>query len=296
MNRVHVSRRRFLFGLAGLAGAAVLATGYGRYIEPTWVQVEAIPLRIPRLPAHLAGKRFAQISDLHIGAYFTVEELAQVVARVNNLGVDFLMLTGDFVTTRARERAAQTRARLAAAESLIEPLRQIAIPAVAVIGNHDLWGGVAPIEKMLSEARVTLLRNRGVEIEAGCWLAGVDDIWSGRPNLKGALNGAPANGINLLMAHEPDFFDTVVAQNAPVAAQFSGHSHGGQVRLPTLRSGPEGLYSFAPIVPRYSERYPIGLRHVAGRIVYTNRGLGCWPVPYRINCQPEISVFELQSL
>ncbi len=295
MKDIRMSRRRFLFGLVGLTGAAALTLGYGRYVETAWVRAETVPLPIPGLPAHLAGKRFAQISDLHVGAFFTVEELAQVIARVNNLGVDFLMLTGDFVTATGRNRAAQTRARLAAADSLIEPLRQIAIPAFAVIGNHDLWGGVTPIEKMLAEARVTLLRNQGVEVDAGLWLAGVDDIWSGRPNMKAALSGGPTSAVNLLMAHEPDYFDTVLAHNAPVAAQFSGHSHGGQVRLPSLRPGPEGLYSFAPILPTYSERYPIGLRRAAGRMVYTNRGLGCWPMPYRLNCPPEISVFELHG-
>lgn len=291
-----MSRRRFLFGLAGMVGAAALATGYGRYVEPTWVQLDTISLHIPHLPAPLVGKRFAQISDLHVGAFFSVEELSQVVARINNLGVDFVMLTGDFVTAPVRERAAQARARIVAARSLIEPLRAIAIPAFAVIGNHDLWGGVAPIEKMLAEARVMLLRNSGVEVDAGCWLAGVDDIWSGRPDLKSALSASPTAALNLLMAHEPDYFDAVLTQSAPVAVQFSGHSHGGQVRLPTLRPDPGGLYSFAPILPTYSERYPIGLRHVAGRYVYTNRGLGCWPMPYRINCPPEISVFELQPL
>jgi hypothetical protein len=291
-----MSRRRFLFGLAGLAGAAALTAGYGRYVEPSWVQVDRVALPIPHLPPHLAGKRFAQISDLHIGAFFTIEQLADVFARIDTLGVDFVMLTGDFVTARVRERAAQTRARLAAADSLIEPLRQAPAPAFAVIGNHDLWGGVAPIEKMLAEAQVTLLRNRGVEVDAGLWLAGVDDIWSGRPDLRGALSASPTDAINMLMAHEPDYFDTVLAQDAPVAAQFSGHSHGGQVRLPSLHAGPGGLYSFAPIVPLYSERYPIGLHQTAGRWVYTNRGLGCWPVPYRINCPPEVTVFELQPL
>ncbi len=86
------------------------------------------------------------------------------------------------------------------------------------------------------------------------------------------------------MAHEPDYFDQVIAADAPVSVQFSGHSHGGQVRLPGIG---------APVLPYLGEKYPIGLRRVGDRQVYTNRGLGVWPLPYRFNCRPEITLFTL---
>jgi uncharacterized protein len=97
----------------------------------------------------------------------------------------------------------------------------------------------------------------------------------------------------LLLAHEPDFFDLVVQRQAPVAVQLSGHSHGGQVRLPRLIPGDDGLHSYAPLLPRFGRRYPIGLRAVGRQQVYTNRGLGVWPLPYRFNCRPEITHFTL---
>lgn len=97
------------------------------------------------------------------------------------------------------------------------------------------------------------------------------------------------------MSHSPDYFDNVIQRNAPIAVQFSGHTHGGQVRLPRPTPGPDGLFSYALIVPEYGKRYPIGLRRVGERIVYTNRGLGSWPIPYRFNCPPEITVFTLQQ-
>jgi len=67
------------------------------------------------------------------------------------------------------------------------------------------------------------------------------------------------------------------------------------VRLPTPFPGADGLFTTAPVLPTYGERYPIGLRQINGRYVYTNRGLGCWPVPFRINCPPEITVFTLEQ-
>jgi predicted MPP superfamily phosphohydrolase len=278
-----------LQGLAALTGSVALGVGYARYVEPHWVDVEYVPVPVPDLPAGLEGRRFAQLSDIHLGAYFTSEQLLETVEHVNRLGVEWLMLTGDYATPRSRRR---TNLDTAAA-GLVEPLRKAEMPVYAAIGNHDIWGDIDIILRYLGESGATVLRNSGVETAAGLWLAAVDDVWSGTPALEHALRDAPHRSVNILMAHEPDYFDYVVAQDAPVVAQFSGHSHGGQVRIPTVTPGAGGLYSYAPIVPAYSERYPIGLHRQGNRMVYTNRGLGCWPVPYRINCRPEITVYEL---
>ncbi len=294
--RRNVTRRRFLQGTATLAGAVALGVAYGRYVEPHWLDVEHVAIPVPGLPAALEGRRFAQISDIHLGAYFTSVQLLESIEQVNRLGVEWLLLTGDYATPRSRRRSAQHQRDLdAAAAGLVEPLRQAQMPVYSAIGNHDIWGDIDIITRYLAESNTTLLRNSGVELAPGLWLGAVDDVWSGRPDLVAALRDAPGNSVNMLMAHEPDYFDTLLARDAPVVALLSGHSHGGQVRLPTLTPMAGGLYSFAPIVPDYSVRYPIGLHRAGNRMVYTNRGLGCWPVPYRINCRPEITVYELQT-
>ena len=249
----------------------------------------------PNLPGRLAGTRLAQLSDLHLGAYFTPGRLVEAIEHVNRLDVSLLMMTGDFVSVRERNALPRDPQYVAATASLIEPLRAARVPLYACIGNHDLWGGLAPVERALAEAQVTVLRNAATEVAAGLWLAGVDDVWSGNPDLRAALRDVPEGGVNLLMAHEPDYFDSVLAMDAPVAVQFSGHTHGGQVRLPTLRPGPDGLYSYAPVVPHLGDHYPIGLRRIGERTVYTNRGIGAWPFPIRVNCPPEITVFTLQA-
>ena len=290
-----ISRRGLLWAVAGALSTAVAGTGYAHFAEPHLVQIDPITLSIPNLPAALAGKRIAQISDIHVGAYFTPEQAADAIARVNRLDVDFLMLTGDFATVRERDRTKRALLRKQALQSLIEPLRQATMPMYAVTGNHDHWGSLEPVASMLQEAGVTLLRNAAAPVGGGLWLAGVDDIWGGRPDLPAALRDVPAHATTLLMAHAPNYFDNVLQRNAPVAVQFSGHTHGGQVRLPRLTPGPDGLYTYAPIVPDFGERYPIGLRTVHGRSIYTNRGLGTWPIPFRFNCPPEITVFTLQG-
>lgn len=290
-----ISRRSLMWMIGGLLGTSVMGAGYARFIEPAYVQIDPITLTIAGLPAQLAGKRIAQISDIHIGAYFQPEGAAAAIQRVNQLGVDLLMLTGDFATVRERDHSQRSKLRMQALMSLVEPLRLAQMPMVAVSGNHDHWGGVDPVVRMLNEAGVRLLRNQAIPIDDGLWLAGVEDVWGGRPDLSAALRDVPAGATTLLMSHSPDYFDNVIQRNAPIVVQFSGHTHGGQVRLPRLTPGPDGLFSHALIIPEYGKRYPIGLRRVGDRIVYTNRGLGSWPIPYRFNCPPEITVFTLQQ-
>jgi len=289
-----LSHRSLMWMVGSLLSTSLVGAGYARVVKQPRARVDSITLAIAGLPARLAGKRIAQISDIHVGAYFTPEEAAAAIERVNQLEVDLLMLTGDFATVRERDRNRRAQLRTQALMSLVEPLRLARMPMVAVSGNHDHWGGLEPVARMMNAAGARLLRNEAAQIDDGLWLAGVEDLWGGRPDLGAALRDIPAGATTLLMAHSPDYFDNVIRRNAPVAAQFSGHTHGGQVRLPLPTPGPDGDYGYALIVPDYGRRYPIGQRRIGARTVYTNRGLGSWPFPYRLNCPPEISVFTLQ--
>lgn len=283
LNQVRLSRRGFLRGLAGLLLGGSTLVGYSRFLEPRWVDLEQITLRIPQLPQGLAGKTIAQLSDIHLSQYTGPARLHQAIRWVNQLAPDWLFLTGDYVGDDA-----------STAQGLIEPLRQVQMPTFAVYGNHDYWSELAVVTAALRQTPVQILRNAATPLAEGLWLAGVDDLWSGAPDLQAALRTVPTGVTTLLLAHEPDFFDQVIAAAAPVAVQFSGHSHGGQVRLPTLAPGVDGRYTYAPILPKYGRRYPIGLHQLGQRQVYTNRGLGVWPVPFRVNCRPEITLFTLQ--
>ncbi|MBP7963498.1 MAG: metallophosphoesterase [Caldilineaceae bacterium] len=270
-----LTRRRFL---QMMAGSVTLAGGggfYTRFVEPGWLDVTQIPLVISGLAPTLAGLRMAQISDIHLSQHTSPQRLLDAVDAVNKLAPDLILITGDFVGGSAQF-----------GPGLIDPLRQLTAPAFAILGNHDHWTGVERIGGYLAETPVTLLRNQGVSVADGLWLAGIDDVWAGRPDLSAAVRDAPAGATTLLMAHEPDYFDQVIAADAPVAVQFSGHSHGGQVRLPGIG---------APVLPYLGQKYPIGLRAVGQRQVYTNRGLGVWPLPYRFNCRPEITLFVLEA-
>jgi predicted MPP superfamily phosphohydrolase len=119
---------------------------------------------------------------------------------------------------------------------------------------------------------------------ARLWLCGVDDVIEGRPNLDVTLKGIPPNEPVVLLLHEPDAADHVAKY--PVDLQLSGHSHGGQVRLPFVG---------APFLPDLARKYPWGLRRIGRLTLYTNIGLGTIRVPVRFHCPPEITLFTLRA-
>jgi predicted MPP superfamily phosphohydrolase len=118
------------------------------------------------------------------------------------------------------------------------------------------------------------------------YIAGIDDVMYGNPNIQEAVNGLTAKDCVLLLAHEPDIADESI--HYPINAQFSGHSHGGQVRIPF----------YGPIFKQeLSQKYSDGLYHVGERkmLLYVNRGIGTTGMAVRLFCRPEITVFHLTS-
>jgi predicted MPP superfamily phosphohydrolase len=154
------------------------------------------------------------------------------------------------------------------------------------LGNHDLWMNVNVVTEAFEQVRLPLLVNQGVPITAGAstlYLAGLDDGWSGAPELATAMEGWPKGAPTVLLMHEPDRA-TQYSLDKRINLQLSGHSHGGQVRFPFVG---------ALILPYLSWKYPLGLYNVNGMWLYTNRGLGTTNIPLRVNCAPEITELTL---
>ncbi len=278
-----LSRRRFL-RLAAAAGVELAAVGglgsYALWGEPGWVQLERVTVEIPALPAGLSGLRIAQLSDLHAGPDLPQERLERAIQTLADLAPDLLVTTGDWVIQDARDAVLASQAVV----QVDPPLGNYTI-----LGNHDHWTDAEIVASAVESAGLTLLRNSHVPIPAGgetLWLAGLDDIWEQQHDLDQALAGIPAGAPVVLLAREPDYADTV-ARDGRVALQLSGHSHGGQVRLPLVG---------APIRPYLGEKYVSGLYSLEnGLQLYTNRGLGLIRPPVRLNCRPEITLITLNG-
>ncbi len=263
--------------VAVTAVGALGGTFYATRLEPRWVQITRLALVIPRLPAAFDGLRVVQLSDLHCGLV-PLDYLQATLRTAQNLHPDVWVLTGDYVV----DNAASLLALAPALAGLRAPHG-----VWAVLGNHDYWSDVQVVRQGLAQGGVSLLLNQGVMLTQGTanlYLAGVDDGWSGQPNLGAALAACPPDVPAVVLWHEPDLADET-ARDPRAVLQLSGHSHGGQVRLP-------GLGALA--LPRLGRKYDMGLYQVGGMWHYTNRGLGyVWP-PVRFNCPPEITELTLR--
>jgi predicted MPP superfamily phosphohydrolase len=281
-----LTRRKFLFaGAVAAAGAASLGTD--GFVQSNYPHVVEIEIPLSRLPESFDGFRIIQLSDVHYEEHFSAVPIRKSDAIVNGLRPDLIALTGDFVTVPLLERPASLRAAAATAEPCAAALRDLQAPKYAILGNHDAATSGDRIVRALHDAHIPVLRNQSVPIERGrdrIWLAGIDDLLRGVPDMSATLANIPEKEMTILLAHEPDFADD--AALSPVDLQLSGHSHGGQIWIPGIG---------APWLPPMARRYPRGLHQVGNLTLYTNIGIGTIRAPIRINCPPEITMITLRK-
>jgi len=270
--------------LAGVVGAGLSIEGFG--FEPRHPVAKKIEIHLARLPEAFEGFRIAQITDIHFGPYMDQELLERGVGLAQEFQPDVVTLTGDFVSHPLGRRNGPAGARHA------EPCADVfarwkGVPMLAVLGNHDHWNDAKIVAGTLAERGIRVLRNGSQAMEREgqrLWIAGIDDLLDGSPDLRQTLAGIPENEATVLMAHEPDFADH--AAGFPVDLQLSGHSHGGQVRIPGI--GPL-------ILPPLAHKYHTGLNRVGRLQVYTSWGLGVINPPVRLNCPPEVTLITLRK-
>jgi uncharacterized protein len=293
-----LTRRKFL--TAGVSGLAALALGNTLFVEPQQLQARRVNIRLKRLPEAFDGFRIAQISDIHFGPYMGRAGVERAVRLAQSFNPDLVALTGDFVSHPWLH--GNGRAGAMFIEPCADGLAQCKddkdkddkdgdkdkdkdMHLVSVLGNHDHSNGAAIVEAGLKDRGISVLRNASFPLQRGndrIWIAGIDDAWFHAADLDKTLGGIPAGEATILLAHEPDFADH--AARFPVDLQLSGHSHGGQVRLPGFG---------ALILPEMAEKYPIGLNRVGELQVYTNVGLGVINPPVRFLCPPEVTFLTL---
>ena len=275
-----LSRRRFLKLLGAGVAAAGAYTACGAcaalYIEPGWLKLERLDLPLRGLPARLDGFKIAQLSDLHRGLDVGEEQISGAVDLALREEPDVVALTGDFVSGSAEYAFS--------CAGLLSPLLR-AGRVFASLGNHDHWTDAETVAQAVASVGITVLRNDAREMADGLWMAAVDDVWEQKADLDRALWPVPAEAGVVLMAHEPDYADSVAA-DGKVGLQLSGHSHGGQVRLP---------FFGAIALPYLAEKYDCGPYELRGMSLYVNRGVGLIQPAVRFNCRPEVTLITLRA-
>ncbi len=220
------------------------------------------------LPQAFDGARLLLISDVHAGPFVSPERLQETFRRLSAAEPDVIVLAGDLVTSRLVEFDSNRRAF----ESLRAPLG-----VYAVLGNHDHYTeDPAALAARVESCGIPVLTNRAISLErAGetLSLAGVDDLLVGEVDLDAALRGTAQPTI--VISHNPDLF--FEAARRGVALVLSGHTHGGQIRLPGL-----------PVLVRQSRfRLDGGRYRTQETELVVSRGLGAVGLPWRMHCPPE---------
>lgn len=225
--------------------------------------------------------RVAQVSDLHL--YNGVHPVAdEVLALLDREGPDLVVLTGDQWDQSEGSRTLGSWLRSLPTGS----------PAVAVVGNHEYWAGadVAQAERIHDRAGVSLLVNQAETFAvngAAVTLVGLDDLRAGRPDATTAVRGALPGIPQIWLIHEPGQVDLLDwPEGAEPALILSGHTHGGQIRIPGV----------PPVLPWGSGGYLAGWYRTAAAPMYVSRGIGSIGIRTRFRCPPELPIFTLRAV
>lgn len=290
MSKRPMTRRTFLkrslFGLTALLGGAIW-TGYHAYAQaPFRWQSKTIEVSVPQLPNVWNGLRIFHFSDTHFGFHYNLSDFDEIANHVMQAQADLIVFTGDLLHPDCTEL-----------EAIGEQFKTFSAPLgkFAVLGNHDYFYGRQSIIDLMNRSGFEVLVNSHQELSyngQSLLIAGVDDQTYGEPNIERTLADVKPSLLNagesfrLLLSHSPDYAD--VAKNTPMHLQLSGHSHGGQVRLPWIGH---------LIAPLHGRKYVDGLYSWkdSGMQLFTNRGIGTSRLPLRLLCPPEVNLIIIRS-
>jgi len=256
-----------------LAAIGICCAAYAKFVEPYWLEVTHVRIKIRKLTAGSRPVRFVQISDVHSEREARLEGRLPVVIATEH--PDFIVFTGDAVNSPEG---------LGNFRTLMSRLAKIA-PTYAVRGNWDVWywnkldlfGGTGVIELAASAVRVPV---PGTDV----WVGGVPV--GSEAQIPTVLAGIPATAISVLIYHYPDEIEDI--RGLGLDLYCAGHTHGGQVAVP----GYGALVTFS----KFGKRYEAGLYHEGSTAMYVNRGIGMegGAAPrVRFFARPEVTVIEL---
>ncbi len=275
-NGKKILRKKLLLFVATFLVLAWGVVFYGSYIEPRILTVKNESFDLVGLDQPL---RIALLSDIHIGPYKGAGWVAEIVKRTNEQKPDLVLLLGDFVM---------------GSEGQVEQLEQLEqlqtkLGVYAILGNHDYDAGRSEeVWKALESFGVKVLVNTSTPIKLSddsvLWLAGTGDLWNDI-DLEKTLSGRTAAENVLLMSHNPDV--VLSSKNDVADLIVSGHTHGGQIRLPWL-----GPVSNVPTV--LGKEYDEGFFQVNDLNVFVTSGLGEMGPRARLFNPPEVMVVELE--
>jgi uncharacterized protein len=285
-----IKRRTFLKSAFGtiltILGLSSGGYFYANRIEPSLLEINTLDIMHPFIPPSFDGIKIVQFSDTHLGFHYTVKQFNNLIKKINHLQPDLIFFTGDLMDEPNKFEEINK----------IVPILQELNPPLGkycVFGNHDHGGYGSDIYKNIMElSNFTVLLNESHSIiqkdGSKIYIIGIDDHMLGKPNLDLAQKQVPSNAFKMLLSHAPDVADEAV--NYQIQWQLSGHSHGGQVKIPFIG---------ALVIPPFAQNYPEGLYSIgedSPLSLYVNRGIGTTRLPFRFMAKPELTVFTMRAV
>ena len=284
-----LSRRRFLEQTAiALSAAPFVAGVYGLFYGRLNLEITHQRISLSRLPKAFEGFRIVQLSDIHISAFMSAEEIRRYVAIANRLKADLVALTGDFVTWEAGMQ-----------DAVVDALSGLKAPfgIFGCLGNHEnLTETQDSITRLFASAGIHILRQAGVPVQIGSGalnLIGVDfqslfggrfdPLWPPGAYLRGVERLTVPDTANILLSHNPNTFDR--AAELGIDLSLAGHTHGGQVNLEFIHPSLSPARLITPYVRGWFKKRDAQLS--------VNRGIGTLGGPARFGSPPEITLLEL---
>lgn len=278
-----MTRKLFLKRVAQVGILALFPSLYAWQIEPFWLEFVEKKLPIKNLPQNLIGKKLMQISDLHVGNRFDPQFLVDSFQKAKLLNPDFVVYTGDFVNKGNETELAQL-------EMVMKQAVLGKLGTFGILGNHDYgknWKNTeqaSRISEMLENHGISMLSNQQKSCE-GLHFIGFEDLWSPNFHPEKVMSSYDASNANIVLCHNPDACDKDI-WNGYQGWILSGHTHGGQCRIPGF---------VTPILPVKNKKYISGeIDLLDGRMLYINRALG-HSFQVRFMVRPEITVFTLTA-
>ncbi len=268
--------RRFF---AGVVALGLALTGYSYWTAIADPVVREAEVGLADWPAGAPPVRAVLIADLHVaGPDMPPSRLARIVAQINALHPDVVLIAGDFISDKRMATRHYSLAEAIAPLGLLRPR----LATVAVLGNHDYWRDAGEARRALRGAGVILLENSAVEV-GPLAIGGLADPFTRRDDPAATIaRMRTLPGARILLAHSPDPFPDLPAD---IGLMLAGHTHCGQVRLP--------LIGAVSTMSAYGQRYACGLIREQGKVLIVTAGLGTSGVPLRLGAVPDLWLVRL---
>lgn len=228
----------------------------------------------------MKGQKIAVFSDVHLGGWTGLSQLRRCKDRINREKPDYILFAGDFADKFRTDYCAYT-------EPAAKLLRQMKATygKYAVYGNNDRHMEAAHkfSKNVLLGGGFNILKNNCVRLADGVVLLGISDCKYDTPDIEKALADCPPHSYKIALVHQPDYVSEVSKHH--VRMQVSGHSHGGQVRLPILTHF---------MLPTGAKKYIHGQYKVNHTKLFISNGVGVHTLPFRFCAPPDILVFKFE--